>query len=75
MVTTTKTQKHQFKTMFSELFANYDKGTSQYGRKFVVAVCWVGYYTAAFLAVLLFVPGLLYKAAKTAYRVTKEGRA
>lgn len=75
MVTTTKTQKNQFKTMFSELFANYDKGTSQYGRKFVVAVCWVGYYTAAFLAVLLFVPGLLFKAAKTAYRVTKEGRA
>jgi hypothetical protein len=75
MVQTTKTQKHQFKTMFSELFANYDKGTSQYGRKFVVAVCWVGYYTAAFLAVLLFVPGLLFKAAKTAYRVTKEGRA
>lgn len=72
---TTQTPKNQFKTMFSELFANYDKGTSQYGRKFVVAVCWVGYYTAAFLAVLLFVPGLLFKAAKTAYRVTKEGRA
>ena len=75
MVQTTKTQKHQFKTMFSELFANYDKGTSQYGRKFVVAVCWVGYYTAAFLTVLLFDPCLLFKAAKTAYRVTKEGRA
>lgn len=32
MGNTNKTQKHQFKTMFSELFANYDKGTSQYGR-------------------------------------------
>ena len=53
MGNTNKTQKHQFKTMFSELFANYDKGTNQYGRKFVIAVCWVGYYTAAFMAVVL----------------------
>ena len=75
MGNTTQTPKHQFKTMFSELFANCDKGTNQYGRKFVIAVCWVGYYTAAFMAVVLFVPGLLFKAAKLAYSVTKEGRA
>ena len=70
----TKTQT-QFKTRFSELFSNYNQGTSQYGRKFVVAVCWVGYYTAAFFAVVLFVPGLLFKSAKIGIRVIKEGRA
>lgn len=75
MGNTNKTPKQQFKTMFSELFTNFDKGTSQYGRKFIVAVCWVGYYTAAFFAVALFVPGLLFKAAKIAVKVTREGRA
>lgn len=69
-----KTQT-QFKNRFSELFANFDKGTNQYGRQFVVAVCWVGYYTAAFFAVVLFVPAVLLKAAKLAVKVTKEGRA
>lgn len=70
---TTKTQT-QFKTRFSELFSNYNQGTSQYGRKFVVAVCWVGYYTAAFMAVVLFVPGVLFKGAKLAVQVVKQGK-
>lgn len=74
MVNTTKTQT-QFKNRFSELFANFDKGTSLYGRKFVVAICWVGYYTAAFMAVVLFVPAIVVKAGKLGYTVIKEGRA
>ena len=74
MGNTNKTQT-EFKNRFSELFANFEKGTSQYGRQFVVAVCWVGYYTAAFFAVVLFVPGLVFKAAKIAAKVLKEGRA
>jgi len=69
------TKQTQFKTRFNELFKNYRQGTNQYGRKFIVAMCWVGYYTAAFMAVVLFVPGLLFQAGKLAVQVIKEGKA
>lgn len=74
MEPTAKTQT-QFKNRFNELFAKYNTNTAHYARKFIVAMCWVGYYTATFMAVVLFVPGLLFKAAKIAVRVIKEGRA
>lgn len=75
MAKTIPTQKQLFQTKFSELFANYNKGTADWARQFVVAICWVGYWTAAFFAVALFIPAVIVKAAKIAYKVTKEGRA
>lgn len=75
MVRTNQNQKQFFTNKFSQLFAAHNTRTSTAARKFIVAICWVGYYTAAVFAVVLFVPTLLVKAAKIAVKVTKEGRA
>lgn len=75
MGNTNQNQKQFFTNKFSQLFAAHSERTSTAARKLVVAVCWVGYYTAAVMAVVLFVPALLFKAAALAAKVTKEGRA
>ena len=70
-----KTQTQIIKNKFSVLLSAYNEKTGLYARKFIVALCWVGYYTAATMAVVLFVPGLLVKATKLAYKVITTNKA
>jgi hypothetical protein len=74
MVKTTKnTNTNQFNVRFKRLSWWLDTYTTLYARKFIVGICWVGYYTAAVLAVVLFVPALIFKAARISYAVVKKG--
>lgn len=74
MVKTTK-NTNQFTVRFKRLSWWLDTHTTLAARKLVVGICWVGYYSAAVFAVVLFVPMLLVKAAQVGYRAVKEGKA
>lgn len=74
MVKTTKNTKNtnQFNVRFKRLSWWLDTHTTLAARKLIVGICWVGYYTAAVLAVVLFVPAMLFKAARIGWAVSKK---
>lgn len=73
MVKTTKNTNNQFNVRFKRLKWWLDTDTTLAARELVVGICWVGYYTANALAVILFVPMMIFKALRIVWSVIKKG--
>ena len=73
MVKKPQNTNNQFNVRFKRLSWWLDTHTTLSARKLIVAICWVGYYTAVMAVVLFELPAMLFKAARIGWAVTKKG--